>query len=85
MLPMTPAQSWAFLALVILTILCLVWLMAQHHRTSLKRRTASAEVTPALENTVEQPTRRPAPHLVEGSTESPQGPREVYDWAVQGI
>lgn len=82
---MTPAQSWAFLALVILTILCLVWLMAEHHRTSLKRRTAAAEATPALESTVEQPSLRPALHQHEGSTEALQGPREVYDWAVQGI
>jgi hypothetical protein len=82
---MTPAQSLAFLALVIFAVLCVVWLIAEHHRTILKHQTTFVEGTPVHESTVEESKLRPALDLFEGSTEASQGPHEVYDWAVQGI
>lgn len=81
---MTAAQSWAFLTVVVLTVLCLVYLIAELDRAILKRRMSSIEGAPALEDTAEESKLRPALDLFEGSTEAPQGPREVYDW-IQGI
>lgn len=82
---MTAAQSWAFLIVVVLAVLCLVYLIAELDRASMKRRMAAIEGAPALESTVEESKLRPALDLFEGSTEASQGPHEVYDWAVQGI
>jgi hypothetical protein len=82
---MTAAQSWAFVTVVVLAVLCLVYLIAELDRASLKRRMAAIEGAPAPKDTAEESKLCPALDLVEGSTEAPQGPREVYDWAIKGI
>ncbi|MDO4254317.1 MAG: hypothetical protein Q4C81_04105 [Kocuria sp.] len=81
MLPMTPAQSWAFLVLVAVAVLLIAWLIAEADDAIRARRAAAAEKAEPSEAA----ETRPALHLVEGSPEPSRGPSEVYDWAVQGI
>lgn len=82
---MTPAQSLIFLALTLAAVLCLVWLIAELDRATLKSRITSAEGAPTLEGTGDGSWPSPDVHLKGAPAEPHQGPTEVYDWAGQGI
>jgi len=89
MLPLTPAQSWAFLALLGLGMLWVIWLVA-HVDTVVPDGRGPAAADPSgpggpSEPTIDDIQARPVLRLVEGSSQPPRGPSRVYDWAVQGI
>lgn len=95
MMPMTPLQSWAFLALVSLIVVGL-GLAATHGLDAIERLTArradegeAVDDPDALDDEA-RPDAEPEPSypplaLVPSGTEPDQGPPQVYDWAVQGI
>ncbi|MDO5865202.1 MULTISPECIES: hypothetical protein [Paenarthrobacter] len=96
MLPMTPLQSWAFIVLLLVFVLGLVWLVAEVE-AALRRRPADVvAVQPPqaheADSTIDPiPATRPALHLIQDqdtsqvSKRSRRGPTEVYDWARRGI
>lgn len=85
MFPMTPLQSWAFVALLFITVIAVVHLIIEIERAAAARRQASVVDEDLDAHEPEDEHGEPRPQLVLITSEPDHEPTQVYDWAMQGI
>lgn len=86
MMPMTPLQSWAFLALVFALVIAVVCAIAEVERVAARRGAAAQQPDDDADDPLQDAEVETArPQLVLIRSEPDRGPAQVYDWAVQGI
>ena len=90
---MLPLQSWAFLALAMLAVLCLAWLFVELD-AALQRRVSMRKAAPSARTSTSSAAdddsaghERPALRVIRGgaSSRSDHGPTRVYDWVERGL